>query len=235
LLEWDAVFELRGDIYGDFAPGSYVAKYDELKLLTPCLPGKIVGVGLNYRRLIEEAGAAMPEVPHLFLKPPSAVIGPGDEIILPSMSKEIVFEAELAVVMKRQAKHIPPSAVEAHVLGYTCGNDVSARDLPRHDARTKSFDTFCPLGPCIATGLDPSHLMIRSRVNGHLRQDASTEDMVFQVQDLVSFISQVMTLEPGDLILIGTPPGAGTLSGGDVVEVEIEGIGTLINRVVAST
>jgi 2-keto-4-pentenoate hydratase/2-oxohepta-3-ene-1,7-dioic acid hydratase in catechol pathway len=233
LLKGDLVFELSGEISGEFEEGPYIAECDELKLLTPCLPGKIVGVGLNYRRLIEECGAAMPEIPNLFLKPPSAVIGPADRIVLPRTSNEVVFEAELAVVVKRQAKHVPPSAVPAHVLGYTCANDVSARDFPRQDARTKSFDTFCPLGPYVATGLDPSDLMIRSRVNGRLQQEASTREMVFSVSDLVSLISQVMTLQPGDVILTGTPPGAGTLKMGDVVEVEIEGIGTLVNEVVA--
>jgi 2-keto-4-pentenoate hydratase/2-oxohepta-3-ene-1,7-dioic acid hydratase in catechol pathway len=234
LVKGESVFELTGDINGDFAPGSYIAKYDELTLLAPCVPGKIVGVGLNYRRVIEDVGGGSPETPHLFLKAPSAIIGPEDRIILPSTSKEVVFEAELAVVMKRRAKSIPPSQAHAHVLGYTCANDVSDLDFPKHDAGTKSFDTFCPLGPCIATGLDSSQLMVRSRVSGQLRQEASTGNMVFQVEDLVSFISEVMTLEPGDLILTGTPPGAGTLSRGDVVEVEIEGIGTLTNRVVAS-
>lgn len=227
--------ELRGDVYGDFERGSYIAKQDELRLLAPCEPTKIVGVGLNYRHLIDEVGADIPDVPLIFLKPPSAVIGPADSIILPRMSNQVVFEAELAIVMKRQAKHIPPSEVQTYVLGYTCGNDVTARDLPKKDTRTKSFDTFCPLGPCVATGVDAGNLMIRSRVNGQVRQEASTQDMVFSVAPLVSSVSQVMTLEPGDVILTGTPRGAGTLSIGDVVEVEIEGIGTLVNRVVADT
>lgn len=235
VLQGESVFEIRGDICGEFDQGPYVAKHGELTLLAPCVPGKIVGVGLNYRRLVEEIGADVPEMPHLFLKAPSAVIGPADQIILPGTSKQVLFEAELAVVMKRRAKHIPPWEVEAHVLGYTCGNDVTGRDLPRQDARRKSLDTFCPLGPCIATGLDPSNLIIRSRVNGQLRQEASTREMVFPADHLVSFISQAMTLEPGDVILTGTPPGAGPLSRGDVVEVEVEGIGTLVNRVVAET
>ena len=236
LLERDSVIELIGDVYGEFEQGSYIARYDELRLLAPCEPTKIVGVGQNYRRLLEEIGADAPDVPLLFLKPPSSVIGPADSIILPRMSNQVVFEAELAVVMKRRAKHIPPSEVQTYVLGYTCGNDVSARDLKDITVtQAKGFDTFCPLGPCIATGLDANNLMIRSRVNGQVRQEASTLDMVFSVAQLVSFISHVMTLEPGDVILTGTPKGAGPLSIGDVVEVEIEGIGTLVNRVVADT
>lgn len=235
LLEGDSVFELIGDVQREFEQGSYIAKYDELRLLAPCEPTKIVGVGLNYRRLIEEIGASAPDVPLIFLKPPSSVIGPADSIVLPSMSNQVVFEAELAVVMKRRAKHIPPLEVQTYVLGYTCGNDVTARDLPRKDTRTKSFDTFCPLGPCVVTDVDAGNLMIRSRVNGQVRQEASTQDMVFPVTHLVSLVSQVMTLEPGDVILTGTPRGAGTLSISDVVEVEIEGIGTLVNRVVADT
>ena len=155
LVKGDSVFELTGDIYGDFAPGEYIAKYDELALLAPCVPGKIVGAGRNYKGVIEGRGASTLATPPLFLKAPSATIGPEDSIILPITSKEVVFEAELAVVIKRRAKRIPPSEAYAHVLGYTCANDVSDLDFPKHDARTKSFDTFCPLGPCIATGLDP--------------------------------------------------------------------------------
>jgi 2-keto-4-pentenoate hydratase/2-oxohepta-3-ene-1,7-dioic acid hydratase in catechol pathway len=154
------------------------------------------------------------------------------------MSSEVVFEAELGVVIKRQAKHIPPDEVQAHVLGYTCANDVSAVDLSLHDPtvfRAKSFDTFCPLGPCIATDLDISDLEIRSNLNGQLRQEGSIKDMVFSVSELVSFISKIMTLEPGDVILTGTPPGAGTLSAGDEFEVEIVGIGTLSNGVLAES
>lgn len=234
LIEGDSVFELSGDVYGEFEPGAYIAKYADLSLLASCRSRKIIGVGLNYKGLIEQAGADIPEIPHIFLKPPSAVIGPGDTIILPRMSNQVVSEAELAVVIKRRARRIPPAEAQRYVLGYTCGNDVSARDLKAITVtQAKCFDTFCPLGPCIATGLEAGNLIIRSRVNGQVRQEASTQEMVFSVEYLVSFISQVMTLEPGDVILSGTPTGAGLLSSGDVVEVEIEGIGKLANRVMA--
>jgi 2-keto-4-pentenoate hydratase/2-oxohepta-3-ene-1,7-dioic acid hydratase in catechol pathway len=238
LLEGDSVYELLGDVYEGFERGPHAADLKDLKLLSPCKSTKIVGVGLNYRAVLEARGVETPEVPILFLKPPSSVIASGDSIILPEMSSEVVFEAELGVVIKRQAKHIPPDEVQAHVLGYTCANDVSAVDLSLHDPtvfRAKSFDTFCPLGPCIATDLDISDLEIRSNLNGQLRQEGSIKDMVFSVSELVSFISKIMTLEPGDVILTGTPPGAGTLSAGDEFEVEIVGIGTLSNGVLAES
>jgi len=237
-LEEDSVFELGGDVYGKFEQGAYVAKYDELRILAPCEPTKIVGVGRNYRGFIEEIGAEVPDAPILFLKPPSSVIGPGGDIVLPDVSIEVTFEAELAVVMKLRGRHIPPSDVGAHVLGYTCGNDVTAHSLVRKDAtltRAKGFDTFCPLGPCISTDLNASNLTVQSRVNDRVRQQASTVEMVYSVSHLVSYISQVMTLEPGDVILTGTPHGAGPLKAGDVVEVEIEGIGVLTNSAAPET
>lgn len=234
LLEGDLVFELTGDVLGQFEQGPCVALRDELKLLSPCEPTKIVGVGLNYKSHIEELGVPVPDAPLLFLKPPSSVVGPLDNIAYPLISNEVAFEAELAVVMKRQAKCVLPCEAQRFVLGYTCANDVTARDLVRSDAtvtRGKCLDTFCPLGPCVATGIDAGNLAIRSRLNGQVWQEASTQDMLFPVSQLVGFISEVMTLEPGDVILTGTPKGAGTLSVDDLVEVEIEGIGTLVNRV----
>ena len=236
LLRQDSVFQLVGDVFGDFLEGPYVARADEVTILSPCAPTKIVGVGLNYRAHVEELGLQVPDTPLLFLKPPSSVIGPRGEIVFPASSNELGFSAELALVLKRKATGVSPTEAVECLLGYTCANDVTARDLARKDTtttRAKCFDTFCPIGPCVATGLDAGNLCITSRLNGQVYQRAETADMVFSVGELVSFISQVMTLEPGDVILTGTPQGAGALSVGDVVEVEIEGVGALVNTVVS--
>lgn len=236
LLDSDLVYGLVGDVFGEFEQGAYIGKRDELKLLSPCDPTKVVGVGLNYKSHVEELGMGIPRAPLLFLKPPSSVIGPASRIIYPSVSNEVMFEAELAAVMQRRARSVVPHEAQRYVLGYTCANDVTARDLVRTDStvtRGKCFDTFCPLGPCIATGLDATNLAIRSRLNGAVCQQSSTREMLSSVSQLVSYISQVMTLEPGDVILTGTPKGAGILTVGDLIEVEIEGIGSLVNRVVS--
>jgi 2-keto-4-pentenoate hydratase/2-oxohepta-3-ene-1,7-dioic acid hydratase in catechol pathway len=175
----------------------------------------------------------LPEDPIIFIKPPSAAIGPGGEIIYPSSSKHVDYEGELAVVIGKRAKNISSSFASDYILGYTCFNDVTARDLQQKDGqwtRAKSFDTFAPLGPWIAD-IDPSELDIRTRVNGIFKQDSNTSDLIFSVPRLVEFISQIMTLEPGDVIATGTPPGVGPLKSGDVVEIEIEGIGVLRNFV----
>jgi 2-keto-4-pentenoate hydratase/2-oxohepta-3-ene-1,7-dioic acid hydratase in catechol pathway len=236
LLDGGSVFELVGDVFGQFEQGQYVAEYEQLTILSPCAPTKIVGVGLNYRSHVEEMGLQVPDAPILFLKPPSSVIGPRGEIVFPASSNELAFGAELALVLKRRAKAVSPSEAVEHLLGYTCGNDVTARDLARTDASTtrgKCFDTFCPLGPCIATGLDAGSLGITSRLNGRTYQHAKTADMLFSIGELVSFISHVMTLEPGDVVLTGTPKGAGEVMVGDAIEIEIEGVGTLVNTVVS--
>jgi 2-keto-4-pentenoate hydratase/2-oxohepta-3-ene-1,7-dioic acid hydratase in catechol pathway len=197
-----------------------------------------VALGLNYADHATECGLPLPEQPIVFLKPPTAVIGHLDQIIYPAMSQQVDYEAELAVVIGRRAKSVPSHEARRYVLGYTCSNDVTARDLQQEDGqwtRSKSFDTFSPLGPWIVTDLNPSRLAITCRVNGQVRQAGNTTDMVFNVWDLVSFISQVMTLEPGDVIMTGTPAGVGPISPGDVVEVEIEGIGTLKNEVISES
>jgi 2-keto-4-pentenoate hydratase/2-oxohepta-3-ene-1,7-dioic acid hydratase in catechol pathway len=207
-----------------------------VKLAPPCQPTKVVALGLNYADHAAEAGLPLPEQPIIFLKPPTTLIGHLEQIIYPSMSQQVDYEAELAVVIGRRAKNVPTHKARHYILGYTCGNDVTARDLQQKDGqwtRSKSFDTFCPLGPWIVTDLNPSSLAITCRVNGKVRQAGNTADMVFEVWHLVSFISRVMTLEPGDVIMTGTPAGVGPLSPGDVVEVEIEGIGTLKNEVVS--
>ncbi|MBS1125911.1 MAG: 2-keto-4-pentenoate hydratase/2-oxohepta-3-ene,7-dioic acid hydratase, partial [Nitrospirae bacterium] len=203
-------------------------------LLAPCVPTKIVAVGLNYRDHARELGMQVPESPILFLKPPTSVIGPGETIVRPAMSSRVDYEAELGIVIRDRVSRIPPEASRDHILGYTCANDVTARDLQKKDGqwtRAKSFDTFCPIGPWIQTDLDPDDLLIESYVNGERRQSSRTSQFIFGVDLLVSFISQVMTLEPGDLIITGTPAGIGPLQAGDEVEVRIEGIGCLKNIV----
>jgi 2-keto-4-pentenoate hydratase/2-oxohepta-3-ene-1,7-dioic acid hydratase in catechol pathway len=197
-------------------------------------PTKIVAVGRNYADHAKELGNDTPAEPIIFLKPPSAVLAPGGTIVRPPMSQRVDFEGELAIVIGREAKNVRASEWRDYVRGFTCANDVTARDLQKRDVqftRGKSFDTFLPLGPHIETDLDPSRLRIQTRVNGETKQDGNTEQMVFQCDFLIEFITQVMTLFPGDVILTGTPAGVAPLSAGDVVEVEIEGIGVLRNVV----
>jgi 2-keto-4-pentenoate hydratase/2-oxohepta-3-ene-1,7-dioic acid hydratase in catechol pathway len=209
----------------------------DVRLLAPVIPrSKVVGVGRNYAAHAAELGSEVPEEPLLFLKPNTAVCGPGDPVVLPAASGEVHHEAELAVVIGRLCRDVPPARVHEVIFGYTCADDVTARDLQRHDgqwARAKGFDTFCPLGPWVATVLDPSDLAVECRVNGELRQSGRTSDLVFDVPSLVSYISGVFTLLPGDVILTGTPAGVGPVSPDDEVSITVEGIGTLTHRVVA--
>jgi len=216
--------------------GKAVATLDEAELLAPCQPTKIIAVGLNYAAHATEHGSEVPQEPPIFLKPPSTVIGPGQAILYPDhLSQRIEHEAELAVVIGRRARRVRPQEALEFVLGYTCGNDVTARDLQGRDAqwtRAKGFDTFCPLGPWIVTGLDASDLSIRCWVNDSLKQDSRTSDMVFSVGELIGYASAVMTLEPGDVLMTGTPAGVSPVHPGDRVAVEIESIGKLENEVV---
>jgi 2-keto-4-pentenoate hydratase/2-oxohepta-3-ene-1,7-dioic acid hydratase in catechol pathway len=208
-----------------------------VKLLAPCSPGKIVAVGLNYRDHAEEMGLAVPGEPVIFLKPSTAVVGPGDSILYPDMSAQVDYEAELGVVIKDLTRNIAPHEAKDHILGYVCANDVTARDLQRKDVqwtRAKSFDTFCPIGPWIETELDPGNLLIESFLNGERRQSSRTAQLIFPVSYLVSFISRIMTLNPGDLIITGTPSGIGPMKPDDEIEVRIEGIGSLRNTVIAN-
>ncbi len=218
----------------DLTPGERVGPVEKSALLPPVMPSKIVCIGRNYAAHAAEQNAALPEEPMLFLKPPSALIGHGAEIILPPGAGRVDHEAELAVIIGRRAAHVRREDALDYVLGYTCANDVSARDYQKKDGqwgRAKGFDTFCPLGPWIVTDLDPSDLAIACHVNGERRQSARTSDMIFDVATLVSFVSGVMTLLPGDVLLTGTPSGVSPLAEGDTVEVTIEGIGTLHNTV----
>ncbi len=210
---------------------------DEITLLAPCEPSKIVALGLNYRDHAAEFGHPVPEEPLIFLKPSTAVIGPEADIIYPRMSRRVDYEAELAVIIGKTAHRVAEDKALDYVLGYTCFNDVTARDLQKKDGlftRAKGFDTFAAMGPWIETDIgDPDNVMVEAYLNGERRQHSSTSNMVFGVRHLISFISQVMTLLPGDVIATGTPSGIGPMRPGDVVEVRVEGIGTLRNRVLA--
>ncbi|HEX6045849.1 MAG TPA: fumarylacetoacetate hydrolase family protein [Pyrinomonadaceae bacterium] len=208
---------------------------DEVKLLAPVNPSKVVCVGRNYREHAAELGNKMPDEPLLFLKAPSAVIGPMDRIELPQVSQQVEHEGELGVVIGRTARNVSESEdALSYVFGYTCVNDVTARDLQRKDVqftRAKSFDTFCPVGPWIVTELDPTKVSVTTRLNGEVKQQGNTADMAFGVTFLIRYISAIMTLYPGDLIATGTPAGVSRMKHGDVVEVEVSGIGILKNQV----
>jgi 2-keto-4-pentenoate hydratase/2-oxohepta-3-ene-1,7-dioic acid hydratase in catechol pathway len=215
------------------ALGEPLGVVSDLELLAPTVPTKIIGIGRNYVAHAAEHGVEVPAEPLLFLKPPSSVLDPSGAIVLPSLSRQVEYEGELAVVIGRRCRHVAEGEAWSCVLGLACGIDVTARDLQRADpqwTRGKGFDTFCPLGPWIASGVtetEAADLRIRTRVNGEQRQDATTAEMVFTPAQLIAYITRVMTLEPGDVILTGTPDGVGVLASGDEVEVEIDGIGVL--------
>jgi 2-keto-4-pentenoate hydratase/2-oxohepta-3-ene-1,7-dioic acid hydratase in catechol pathway len=233
----DRVGPIEGVPFGEFRRLEAEIPLSSVRLLAPVQPGKIVCVGRNYAEHAREQNVEVPEIPLLFLKPPSTVIGPDDAIVLPPQSRQVEHEGELGVVIGRRGRWIPAEHALDYVLGFTIANDVTARDLQRRDGqwtRGKGFDTFCPLGPWIETELDPADVMVQTRVNGEMRQMASTREMMFPVQQLLAFITSVMTLEPGDLILTGTPAGIGPLNAGDAVEVTVEGVGSLRNTVVAA-
>jgi 2-keto-4-pentenoate hydratase/2-oxohepta-3-ene-1,7-dioic acid hydratase in catechol pathway len=207
----------------------------DAELLPPVNPGKIVCIGRNYADHAKELGNEPPAEPIIFLKPPSAVIGPEGMIVIPPQSQRVDFEGELAIVVGKTARNVRAAEWREYVAGFTCANDVTARDLQKKDVqftRGKSFDTFLPLGPCLSTDIDPATARLITRVNGEVRQDGNTRDMIFGCDRIFEFISSVMTLNPGDVILTGTPAGVGPLKSGDTVEVEIEGIGTLRNVVI---
>jgi len=235
LLEKDNITrEVVGDIFNNYKNTENIYSLSEITFLPPCMPTKIIAVGLNYFDHANEFQMKIPDEPLIFMKPPSALIAHNDNIIYPKMSKQLDYEAELAVIIKNRIKNIEPKDVFKNILGYTCFNDVTARDLQKKDeqwTRAKSFDTFAPIGPFISTDLNPDNLQIKLYKNGQLMQDSSTANMIFKVDKIVSFISKIMTLFPGDIITTGTPSGVGQLEAGDKVEVEIEGIGILKNTV----
>ena len=215
-------------------PSGETYSIQDLKVLAPCVPGKAVCVGLNYRDHILEMGHDFPKEPVLFLKPTTSLTGTGSFIEIPEISQRVDYEAELAIVIGSRCKNVLAQNVQQHILGFTCANDVTARDLQSKDGqwtRSKSFDTFLPLGPYIVTGINPDRLHIFLYHNGKIKQESNTINLIFNCAELVSYISKIMTLEPGDIILTGTPSGVGPMKKGDTVEVVIESIGNLVNTV----
>jgi 2-keto-4-pentenoate hydratase/2-oxohepta-3-ene-1,7-dioic acid hydratase in catechol pathway len=228
------VGRLEGSPFAEYQRMEATIPLESVQLLAPFIPGKIICVGKNYAEHAKETNSEVPTTPLLFLKPPSSVIGPNQVILIPPQSQQVDHEAELAVVIGKRGRWVQPSDSFSHVFGFTIGNDVTARDLQRKDGqwtRSKGFDTFLPLGPWIDTEFNPTDAMITCHVNGELRQMASTRDMVFHIDQLIAFTSSIMTLEPGDLIMTGTPAGISALHDGDVVEVAIDGLGKLSNPV----
>lgn len=237
LAESEGVTPYRGSPFVAWEPTETLIPWSSLQLLSPVIPSKVVCVGKNYVDHAQELGSDVPEEPIIFLKPATAVIGPDARVVYPTISREVHHEAELAVVIGRVARHVRAEDAGRYIFGYTAANDVTARDLQRRDGqwtRAKSFDTFLPLGPAIETELDPlERLAVICRVNGEVTQAGFTSDMVFGVAEIIEFVTQVMTLLPGDVILTGTPSGVGPVLSGDVMEVEIDGIGTIANPVVS--
>ncbi|MDR7313897.1 fumarylacetoacetate hydrolase family protein [Brevibacillus nitrificans] len=234
LVEGDEVIKLTGSIFESYEKTEERYAINQVQLLAPLQPGKIVAIGLNYKKHAEEVNKPLPDEPMMFLVAPSAVIGPDERILLAQPEHRNEHEGELAIVIGKRAKDVAADEALDYVLGYTCCNDVSDRILQKKDGqftRAKSFETYKPLGPVIVTDVNPDDLPIRVRVNGEVRQDSHTSDMIFPPAELISFVSKVMTLEPGDIIITGTPSGVSPMHAGDVVEVEIEGIGTLKNVV----
>ena len=236
IVEEHEVWEVTPDIFSPFEKTGRAFSMNDVRFLAPCQPSKIIAVGLNYKAHIEEFGRTeIPTEPVLFLKPPSAVIGLDDKIVIPKGAGRVDYEAELAVVIGKQGHHIPESEAMDYALGFTCLNDVTARDLQKTDKqwmRSKSFDTFAPVGPWISDGLPPDQLRVEASVNHQVVQQGHTSQMIFPIPKLISFISSVMTLYPGDVISTGTPEGVGPIKAGDVVEMLVEGVGVLRNSVV---
>ena len=235
-VEDDQVRVLRGTFFEDPVPTGQAVPLDDVRLLAPVLPSKVVAVGRNYADHAAEMGTDVPEEPLVFLKPSTSVVGPGDPIMFPSISKRMEYEGELACVVGRLVRRATSDDAARAILGYTCANDVTLRDLQATDGqwtRAKGFDTSCPLGPWVETEADPSDLALETRVNGEVRQSARTSQLAFDPAQLVAFISSFMTLLPGDVVLTATPAGVGRLEVGDRVEVALDGIGTLANSVAA--
>ena len=233
VLKEEYLFPVIGSIYGDFRIGTSPVPIGEVRVLPPVLPSKIIGIGRNYRDHARELGNPLPEEPLIFLKPPTAVVGHLDPVVQPPASARVDYEGEVGVVIRRRTRQLGDGdPVDDCILGYTCFNDVTARDLQAKDGqftRAKGFDTFAAVGPCVATGLDPAAIRLKTFLNGKLVQSGTTADLIFSVPHLVRFLSRIMTLNPGDIIATGTPAGVGPTAPGDRVDVQIEGIGVLSN------
>jgi 2-keto-4-pentenoate hydratase/2-oxohepta-3-ene-1,7-dioic acid hydratase in catechol pathway len=235
--EDDVIREVSGSVFGEVRTSPTTHRLADVRLLPPVEPTKILCVGLNFRDHVAELGREMPKLPSHFLKPLTTIVGPGDPILVPRVARRVDYEGELAVVIKDRIKDVRPEEALRHVLGYTCFNDVTERELseiPGQLTRAKGFDTFAPFGPCIATDLDPATLTLRTFLNGKPMQEGRIADLIFSIPFLVYFLSQCMTLLPGDLISTGTPRGVAAMKPGDVVEVAIDGIGVLRNPVAAA-
>jgi 2-keto-4-pentenoate hydratase/2-oxohepta-3-ene-1,7-dioic acid hydratase in catechol pathway len=233
ILDGEQVQSLDGAPFEQLKPLERYHKLSEVKLLAPCPPSKVVAIGLNYYSHAKEVGQPVPKEPMMFFKPSTSVIGPEDKIVNPGCQR-LDYEAELGVVIKSRAWHVSRAEAMRYVLGYTCFNDVTARDWQAQDSqwsRAKGSDTFSPIGPCIETELDAGNVVVESYLNGERKQQVNTGDLIFAVPELVSYISQVITLLPGDVIATGTPAGIGPMKSGDTIEIKIEGIGTLRNYV----
>ena len=233
ILEGETIRELGGSPFAGARPTGKTVKLSEAKLLAPCEPSKVIAVGLNYKSHLGDRQPA--SYPGLFAKLPTSIVGPGADIVLPADSTNAHYEGELVLVIGRRAKNVPVAEAASYVFGVTAGNDISERDWQRGDLqwfRSKATDTFGPLGPAIVTGLDPNDLLVQTRVNGEVRQSERTRDLIFNVEAIVSYVSRYVTLEPGDVIYTGTPQTTRALNPGDVVEVEVEGVGVLRNPVV---
>ena len=232
ILENDRIYSLRGQIFSEFWKGQESVHLHDVRLLMPVVPSKVVAVGRNYTTYDLGSG-----VPSTSMKVPTACIGPDEPVPYPSLSEQVIMEAELAIVLKAAAKNVPPERALDHVLGYTVANDFTARDLMRADGRpcrAKNFDGFCPLGPVIETELDPADVRIWGRVNGEVKQEGSTKDMIASVREVVAMFSEIMSLLPGDVILTATPSAPPYVKPGDVTEAEVEGVGALRNPVVSA-
>ena len=233
VLKEEFLFPVVGSVFGDFRLGTSPVPIADVRVLPPVLPTKIVGIGRNYKDHAAELGNPLPEEPLVFLKPPTAVIGPLDAVVMPAVSERVDYEGEVGVVIRKRARALGDAdPVDGHILGYTCFNDVTARDLQKKDGqftRAKGFDTSAAVGPCVATGLDPAAIRLKTFLNGKLVQSGSTADLIFSIPYLVRFLSRIMTLNPGDIIATGTPAGVGPVSPGDRVDVQVEGIGVLSN------
>jgi 2-keto-4-pentenoate hydratase/2-oxohepta-3-ene-1,7-dioic acid hydratase in catechol pathway len=235
IFENNMIKKIKGDYFTEFQITETEIDPNSVKLLPPTTPSKIVAVGLNYVDHAKELKMEIPKNPIIFIKPASTVIGPEEPIIYPEISNQVDYEVELGIVIGRRAKNVEKDEAEEYILGYTVFNDVTARDLQRKDTqwtRAKSYDTFAPIGPMIETNIDPFNLPISLKLNGTTKQNSSTKNMIFNCYELLEFISEIMPLEPGDVIATGTPPGVGPMNRGDTVEAKIEGIGVLKNYVI---